>query len=56
LQPDTDIHKLLWNGNRIRKRISETVFSIFRRFKLLEEVAHCTIIYFANILSTFCAI
>jgi len=30
LQPDTDIHKLLRNGNRIQIRISETLFSIFR--------------------------
>jgi len=44
LQPDTDIQKLLSNGNRIRIRISETFLSIFRRFRLLEKVAHCTII------------
>jgi len=31
LQPDTDIQKLLPNGNRIR--ISETLFSIFREFR-----------------------
>jgi len=45
LQPDTDIHKLLWNGRRIRIRISETLLSMFREFKLLEKVAHCTIIH-----------
>jgi len=45
LQPDTDIQKLLWNGNRIRLRISETLFSIFQGFRLLEKVAHCTIIH-----------
>jgi len=32
LQPDTDIQKLLSNGNRIR--ISETLLSIFRGFRL----------------------
>jgi len=30
---------LLSNGNRIRIRISETLFSIFRGFRLLEKVA-----------------
>jgi len=29
LQPDTDIQKLLSNGNRIRIRISETLLSMF---------------------------
>jgi len=29
LQPDTDIQKLLSDGNRIRIRISETLLSIF---------------------------
>ena len=45
LQPDTDIQKLLSNGNRIRIRISETLLSILRGFRLLETVAHCTIIH-----------
>jgi len=45
LQPDTDNQKLLSNGNRIRIRISETVLSMFREFRLLEKVAHCTIIH-----------
>jgi len=36
LQPDTDIQKLLSNGNRIRIRISETLLSIFLEFRLLE--------------------
>jgi len=45
LEPDTDIQKLLLNGNRIRIRISETILSIFRGFRLLEKVAHCTIIH-----------
>jgi len=65
LQPDTDIQKLLSNGNRIR--ISETVLSIFRGFRLFEKVAHCTIIVamtmaqsysfiiFRSIFSAFCA-
>jgi len=44
-QLDTDIQKLLSNGNRIRIRIFETLFSIFRGFRLLEKVAHCTIIH-----------
>jgi len=43
LQPDTDIQNLLSIGNRIR--ISETLLSIFRGFRLLEKVVHCTIIY-----------
>jgi len=43
LQPDTDIQKLLSNGNRIRIRISETLLPMFRGFTLLEKVAHCTI-------------
>ena len=43
LQPDKEIQKLLSNGNRIRIRISETVLSIFRGFRLLEKVAHRTI-------------
>ena len=43
LQPDADIQKLLWNGNRIRIRISETLLSMFRGFTLLEKVAHCPI-------------
>ena len=38
LQPDTDILKLLSNGNRIRIRISETLLSIFRGFRLLEKL------------------
>ena len=41
LQPDTDIQKLLSNGNRIR--ISKVLLSMFRGFTLLEKVAHCTI-------------
>jgi len=45
LQPGKDIQKLLSNGNRIRTRISETLLSIFRGFRLLEKVAHCTIIH-----------
>jgi len=46
LQPDTDIHKRLSNGNRIR--ISETLFSIFRGFKFLEKVTYCIIIIIIN--------
>ena len=46
LQPDTDIQKLLSNGNRIRIRRSETLSTIFWGFRLLEKVAHCTIIHF----------
>jgi len=45
LQPDTDIQKLLSNENRIRIWISETLLSIFRGFRLLEKVAHCTIFH-----------
>jgi len=44
LQPDKDIQKLFSNGNRIRIRISDTLLSIFRGFRLLEKVAHCAII------------
>ena len=47
LQPDPDIQKLLSNGNRICIRISETLLSIFRGFRLLEKVAHCKIILYA---------
>jgi len=43
LQPDTDIQKLLSNGNRLR--ISDSLISMFRGFRLLEKVAHCTIIH-----------
>jgi len=45
LQLDTDIQKLLSNGKRIRIRISETLLLIFQGFRLLEKVAHCTIIH-----------
>jgi len=45
LQPDTDTQNLLWNGNRIRIRISETLFSTFRVFTHLEKFAHRTIIH-----------
>jgi len=45
LEPDADIQKLLSNGNRIRIWISETVLPMFRGFRLLEKVAHCTIIH-----------
>jgi len=38
LRPDTNIQKLLSNGNRIQLRISETLFSIFRGFRLLERL------------------
>ena len=49
LQPDTDIQKLLSNWNRIQNRISETLSPIFRRSRLLEKVAYCTIV---NLLSS----
>jgi len=59
LQPDTDIQKLLSNGNRVRMRISETLLCIFRGFNLLEKDAHCKIIYLlsleGNLLSIFSA-
>jgi len=45
---DTDIQKLLPNGKRIR--ISETLFSIFRRFRLLQQVAHFTVIHLVGYL------
>jgi len=45
LEPDKDIQKLLSNGNRVRDRIFETLLSIFRGFRLLAKVAHCTIIH-----------
>ena len=48
LQPYRDIQKLLSNRNGIRIRISETLFSIFREFRILEKVAHCTIIQLAS--------
>jgi len=34
LEPDTDIEKLLPNGNRIRIQITDTVLSIFGGFRL----------------------
>jgi len=37
-QPDMDIQKLLSNGNQIRNRISETLSTIFRGFRLLEKL------------------
>jgi len=46
LQPDTDIQKLLSNGNRILIRISETLLSIFRGLRSLEKVAYCTFIHY----------
>jgi len=51
LQPDKDIQKLLSNGNRTR--ISETLFSTFRGFRLLEKVAHCTIIHLLSSEASF---
>jgi len=44
-KPDKDIQKLLSNGNRIWIRVSETLLSIFRGFRILEKVAHCTVIH-----------
>jgi len=55
LQPDTDIQKLLSNGNRTRNRISETLLSIFRGLRLLEKVAHCTIIHLLSS-EAFCSL
>jgi len=43
LQLDADIQKLHSNGNQIR--ISETLLSKIRGFRLLEKVAHCKIIH-----------
>jgi len=51
LQPDKDIQKLLSNGNRIR--ISETLLLIFRGFRLVEKVAHCTIIHLLSSEASF---
>jgi len=48
LQQDMDIQKLLSNGNQIRTRISETLLAIFRGYRLLEKVAHCTIIHLVS--------
>jgi len=53
LQLDTDIQKILSNGNRIRIRISERLFSIFREFILLEKVAHCTVIHLLSLEASF---
>jgi len=53
LQPDTDIQKLLSNGNRIWNRVSDTVLSMFRGFRLLEKVAHCTIIVAMTMAQSF---
>jgi len=51
LQPDTDIQKLLSDGNRMR--ISETILLIFRRFRLLEKAAHWTIIHLLSSEASF---
>ena len=45
LQPDPVIQKLLSNGNRIRILISETLLPMFQGFRLLEKVAHYTVIH-----------
>jgi len=53
LQPDTDIQKLFSNRNRVQIRISETLFSTYRGFRLLEEVAHCKIIHLVSSEASF---
>jgi len=53
LRSDTDIQKLLSNGNWIRIRISETLFSLFRGFRLLGRVAHSTIVYLVSSTASF---
>jgi len=59
LQPAKDIQKLLSNGTRVRIRISETLLSMFRGFRLLEKDAHWlhnhSFIIFRSIFSAFCA-
>ena len=57
LQPDTDIQKLLSNGNRICIRMSETLLSIFLGFRLLEKlhIAQSFIYYLQKHFSAFCA-
>jgi len=59
LELDTDIQNLISNGNRIGIRISETLLSTFRGFRLLDKAAHCTIIHLlfpeASFFSAFCA-
>jgi len=52
-QTDKDIQKLLSNGNRIWIRISETLLSLFRGFRLLEKVAHCTLIHLLSSEASF---
>jgi len=42
LQPVTNMQKLISCGNQLR--ISETLFSVFREFTLLQKVANCTLI------------
>jgi len=57
LQPDTDIQKLLSNGNRILIRISETLLSIFLGFRLFEKlrIAQSFIYYLQkHLLSLLC--
>jgi len=53
LQLDKDIQKMLSNMNRIRIRISEKLLSIFRGFRLLEKVAHCTITHLLSSEASF---
>ena len=48
-----DMQKLLSNGNRIRTRISEALLSIFRGFRLLEIVVHCTVIHWVSSEASF---
>ena len=57
LQPDTDIKKLLSNGNRIRIRISETLYRYFESSNLWKKlrVAQSFIHYFQkHIFSLLC--
>ena len=58
LQPDTDIQKLLLNGNRIRIRISQNAFVDISRIQTFGKT--CTLhnhsfIIFRSIFSAFCA-
>jgi len=53
LQPDMDIQELLSNVNRIRIRISGAVLLMFRGFRLLVKVAHCTIIHSSSSEASF---
>jgi len=53
LQPDTDIKKLLSNGNRLQIRMTELLLSVFRGLSC--TLHNHSFIIFRSIFSSFCA-